>query len=195
MNFYISDLHFGHYNVLKYDNRPFLSTDKMDEKIIENWNTVVREDDTVYILGDISWKNVKETVEIFKQLKGHKILIKGNHDGRYIKEQEMRSLFDGIYDYKEITDIADGMPVLLVLSHYPILFFRDQYRSAVHLYGHVHNSQDWGMVENFKKSILEARNDASCCRMYNVGCMMKYIDYAPKTLSQILDANESKNVR
>ena len=41
MNFYISDLHFGHYNVLKYDNRPFSSIEEMDKKIIENWNEVV----------------------------------------------------------------------------------------------------------------------------------------------------------
>ena len=35
MNFYISDLHFGHYNVLKYDNRPFSSIEEMDKKMIE----------------------------------------------------------------------------------------------------------------------------------------------------------------
>ena len=193
MNFYISDLHFGHYNVLKYDNRPFSSIEEMDKKIIENWNSVVKEDDTVYILGDISWRGVRETAEIFKQLKGHKILIKGNHDGKYMKDKEMLSLFDGIYDYEEITDTVNDTPVFLVLSHYPILFFKNQHRLGVHLYGHVHSSQDWKMIENFKKPIIEEYNDPACCRMYNVGCMMSYMNYTPKTLSQILDANE--NVR
>ena len=49
------------------------------------------------------------------------------------------------------------------------------------------------MIGNFKKPILEEYNDPACCRMYNVGCMMSYMNYTPKTLSQILDANE--NVR
>ena len=103
------------------------------------------------------------------------------------------SLFDDIYDYKEITDAVNDMPVFLVLSHYPILFFKNQHRLGVHLYGHVHISQDWKMIENFKKPIIEEYNDPACCRMYNVGCMMSYMNYTPKTLSQILDANE--NVR
>ena len=52
--FYISDLHFGHDNIIKYDNRPFKNTKEMEEKIIENWNNTVDNDDTVYILGDVN---------------------------------------------------------------------------------------------------------------------------------------------
>lgn len=51
-NFYISDLHIGHENILRFDNRPFADVNEMNNKLIENWNARVRSDDTVYILGD-----------------------------------------------------------------------------------------------------------------------------------------------
>ena len=50
MNFYIADMHLGHKNVLKFDNRPFLSVSEMDKVLIENWNSRVSTNDDVYLL-------------------------------------------------------------------------------------------------------------------------------------------------
>ena len=47
MNYYISDLHIGHENILRFDNRPFADVNEMNNKLIENWNARVRSDDTV----------------------------------------------------------------------------------------------------------------------------------------------------
>ena len=55
MNYFISDLHFGHLNIIRLDNRPFTTLEEMDNKLIENWNNTVTRDDTIYILGDFSW--------------------------------------------------------------------------------------------------------------------------------------------
>lgn len=55
MNYYISDTHFGHKNVIRYDNRPFDSIEEMDEAMIQLWNETVNDADAVYILGDFSW--------------------------------------------------------------------------------------------------------------------------------------------
>lgn len=57
MNYFISDLHFGHKNCLAFDNRPFKSIEENDETIIKNWNNTVGIDDDVYLLGDVSWYN------------------------------------------------------------------------------------------------------------------------------------------
>lgn len=49
MNFYISDLHIGHENVIRFDNRPFANADEMNDTIFSNWNSRVTRDDTVFI--------------------------------------------------------------------------------------------------------------------------------------------------
>ena len=41
MNYYISDLHIGHENILRFDNRPFADVNEMNNKLIENWNARV----------------------------------------------------------------------------------------------------------------------------------------------------------
>ena len=80
--FAISDLHLS------------LSADKpMDifpgwgnytERLLENWQKTVNNDDTVVIAGDVSWGiSLEESLEDFKfinSLNGRKILLKGNHD-------------------------------------------------------------------------------------------------------------------
>ena len=37
MIYYIADMHFGHTNVLRFDNRPFSDTAQMDDTLIQNW--------------------------------------------------------------------------------------------------------------------------------------------------------------
>ena len=80
MVYYIADTHFGHKNVIRFDNRPFADTTLMDEVLVHNWNERVTEDDTVYILGDAFWKNEENSVKLIQRLNGHKHLIRGNHD-------------------------------------------------------------------------------------------------------------------
>ena len=50
---FTSDLHLGHRNVIKFCNRPFENEKEMNEKLIENWNSVVDEKDIIFVLGDI----------------------------------------------------------------------------------------------------------------------------------------------
>ena len=58
--FYISDLHLGHNNIIRLDNRPFKNMTEMETTIINNWNSVVSDNDQVYILGDMFWNNDRE---------------------------------------------------------------------------------------------------------------------------------------
>lgn len=76
MIYFTADLHLGHNNILKYANRPFETIEEMDGTIIDNINNTVKEDDTLFIVGDFSWKPKK----YLDQLKCKVFLITGNHD-------------------------------------------------------------------------------------------------------------------
>lgn len=83
MNWFTSDTHFGHKAVIGFCNRPFTSTEEMDRELIARWNSVVRPSDTVFHMGDVSFRGMVATNEIIQQLNGYKILIKGNHDPKF----------------------------------------------------------------------------------------------------------------
>ena len=85
MNYYISDLHLFHRNVTRegknFDHRPFNNLKEMHSIIKEKWNAKVTNSDTVYILGDMTMRGTQEELIAFvSMLKGHKILVRGNHD-------------------------------------------------------------------------------------------------------------------
>lgn len=183
MNYYISDTHFGHANVMRYDNRlnhngrHFNDVKEMDAELIKNWNSVVTNNDTVFILGDFSWYKEEKTLQILDMLNGKKVLIKGNHDR---VSPKIARKFEKICDYLEVRD--SGYKV--VLSHYPMPFWNGQFRGAIHLYGHVHNSHQWNYCENIRAELHELQDIPM--NMINVGCMMPYMKFTPKTLIQIL---------
>ena len=179
--FFTSDLHFGHANIIRFDNRPFTSVEEMDAELIRRWNNKVSHDDMVYILGDISWYNDQKTSEIISSLNGHKILIKGNHDRIHGK---VRHYFDEITDYKEIT--LEGNKHI-TLCHYPIVFFNRHHYGSYMFYGHVHNSHEWKMTENYKYELEQL--DIKC-NMFNVGCMIW--NYEPVTFEEVISQQSKR---
>lgn len=179
-NFYISDCHFFHGNIIKFDNRPFSSVEEMNNEMIKRWNSVVTKQDNVYILGDFSWGTPRDTKVILDQLAGAKFLIKGNHD-RWVKDGACKKMFQGIYDYKMIVDNNKAV----VMCHYPIMFYQSQHRNAIHLYGHVHNTIEEDLFQQVVSNIKRQTDIPMNC--YNVGCMMDYMDYTPRTLEEIIN--------
>ena len=182
--FFISDLHFGHINCLAFDNRPFITIEEQDNEIIKRWNETVGIDDEVWILGDISWYNATKTIEIFNQLNGIKHLCIGNHDKKLLRNKDIRNLFIEIVDYKEI-QINDSIGI--VLSHYPIPCYNNHYYGWYHLYGHVHTSFEWNMIQRFQYEMTALYDKKS--NMYNVGCMVPYMNFTPRTLEEIVSYN------
>ena len=75
-----SDPHFGHANIIKYEDRPFDSAHEMNETLIEKYNQLIDPEDTVLWLGDCFLMPVDEAKVIMQRLHGEKILIPGNHD-------------------------------------------------------------------------------------------------------------------
>ena len=189
MNYIIADTHFGHKNCMAFDNRPFKSIEEHDRKLISNWNKTVGIDDDVYWLGDISWHRSLKTLEILNQLNGVIHLIRGNHDNKILKNRDVQSRFIEIVDYKELT-LSDGKG--LILCHYPIPCFKNHYYGWYHFYGHVHNGWEWNMMKQVRYQMEELYD--MLCEMYNVGAMLPYMNYTPRTFEEIVHNGGSKVV-
>lgn len=128
---FISDTHFGHENILKYDNRPFASIEEHDEVLMNNINSVLEPGDTLYHLGDVAW-NQKAYEWFFENLKAeiNVQLIRGNHDNR------------GSLPWFVPKDVAElkNQDHKLFLSHYPHLSWPNRFHGSIHLFGHVHGN-------------------------------------------------------
>lgn len=90
--FITSDTHFGHFNIIGYAGRKFTYLYEMDNALIKNWNELIKADDIVYHLGDVSF-NPDQYID---RLNGNIFLIRGNHD---------KPKYD--YLYKEVVDLAE----------------------------------------------------------------------------------------
>lgn len=81
--FCIADLHLSLGNDKPMDI--FTGWQDYTSRILNNWNNIVKDEDTVVVAGDISWAMKLEDCFndfdfINNKLKGNKILLKGNHD-------------------------------------------------------------------------------------------------------------------
>lgn len=187
-NYYISDLHIGHANVVRFDNRPFADVNEMNNKIIEYWNARVKTDDTVYILGDFIWAKESEWPYFVGPLAGNKVLIRGNHDPRQFSSTTKR-MFQEITNLKEIKDNGKH----IVMCHYPMPFFRAGFApSSYMLYGHVHRTLEYEYLLNLRKAVKVGATGygTPSGNFINVGCMMPYMDYTPRTLDEIIAGDE-----
>lgn len=148
---FISDPHFDHKNVLKFESghHSFETITEHDEAIVDRWNSVVKPGDTVFFLGDLSMPRTKLSylVEILARLNGDLFWIKGNHDSHVLADSNWEWKIKGAIPIVEFSDYAEifikdesaesGLRQL-VLFHYPILEFNGKHRGAFHLYGHSH---------------------------------------------------------
>lgn len=184
-NFYISDLHLEHANVIRFDGRPFRDTREMFQQIKKNWNSTVINDDTVHILGDFVWAKEPFWAAIVSQLNGNKVLIRGNHDPKEFSK-ETRRLFVDIREMHEITD--NGRHV--IMSHYPIPFHKGDYNANCYmLYGHVHNTREAEYTRQVRDMIRQKINGTRgepLGQLLHVGCMEPYMNYTPRTLDEII---------
>lgn len=127
--FLTSDLHFDHANIIKFCNRGFKDVDQMTESFIRNWNSVVKSQDSVYVLGDFCFSDRSEIY--FNSLNGCKYLIKGNHD----RDKTLKLRWGWVKDTYMLKHDAD----LIWLSHYPHRSWPNSYHGSYHAFGHIHS--------------------------------------------------------
>lgn len=124
--YFISDLHLGHEKILGFSpERSGRTTAEHDHWIITQWNSVVRESDIVYVLGDVAFS--LEGLAKCALLNGEKRLVPGNHD-RFGMAEYMKyfTVLPGLINYKEFW-----------LSHAPT--HPAELRGKINIHGHVHS--------------------------------------------------------
>ena len=129
MTYFIADTHFNHENIIKYCNRPFKNSLEMNEYIINKWNSVVKENDIVYHLGDVGFGTTEELKILVGRLNGTKILLRGNHD-----------LKRGVNGWKEVgfSEVYKNKIELgnLILTHSPVELTEV---GKINVFGHIHD--------------------------------------------------------
>ena len=188
MKYFISDTHFYHENVIKFDQRPFSTIEEMNETLIQNWNEVVRPQDDVYILGDFCWKTASsdEYKQLVRRLQGRKTLIRGNHDPKNFSA-DVKKHFVAIHDYLEIKENGKQF----FLCHYPMPMYKSSYcENNWMFYGHVHmltkEAQYMHSLTNFLVS-SHSNNTENLGHLVNVGCMMPYMNWRPQPWEYLIE--------
>lgn len=131
MDWFMSDPHFGHRNILGFEagHRPYNTTDEMDFSILNNINSLVRPEDTLYILGDIAFNSKYDRLD---HIVAEKIvIILGNHDYANKITQIMRPGIKvaGCMAYKRDC----------ILTHIPVHPCQLEHRFKYNIHGHMHS--------------------------------------------------------
>ncbi|AMS01102.1 metallophosphatase [Bacillus phage AR9] len=172
-NWVISDPHFGHKGILKYEEiRDFNNTDEMDEAIIKNFNDIVSEGDTVFWLGDMFFCKTERMKYIVDKLKKTRnILVLGNHDNGVSKTKFKRFGFMPyrMYQYKD-----------LILTHEPLsevnLKILSEYGITKNIHGHVHSNIE-GMNQDKYKCVSIECTDLKPINIDSLSSINPFFEY------------------
>lgn len=125
--FFIGDLHIDHKNILEFSPmRGGTNIKEHNEWIIKQWNSVVKKNDMVWVLGDVSFSN--DGLKLIDRMRGYKRLVRGNHDkqntGTYLK------YFNNVFGIVK----EHGYWI----SHAPV--HPQELRGKRNIHGHVHHN-------------------------------------------------------
>lgn len=179
MIYYIADIHFNDKTVFNKCSRPFRNLKDYENEIIRRWNNKVSPDDIVYVLGDIAEDRFFQAIEIIKHLKGHKVLIIGNHDLLILDKIKESGAFEII----EFMLLINDNERKVCLCHYPLMDWVEFNRGGYHIYGHIHNKtikqgNAYVDIKNYFKDKLA----------YNAG--VDVTGFEPVTLNEMIEMKE-----
>lgn len=140
--FITSDLHFGHDREFIWGARGYADVNEMNIKQLEKFNSVVTDEDEVWILGDSLLGNAEEGLKYLKQLKGKIHICLGNHDTA-TREKIFKDLGWDVQlcarlKYKKLN---------FYLSHYPTITHnleeKEIWQVVINLFGHTHQTTNF----------------------------------------------------
>jgi len=161
--FIIADTHFGHANIIDYENRPFNNVEEMDNRLIELWNSIVGKSDHVYVLGDFTLSRKIDVIKnLVNQLHGRKVLIMGNHDTRKPRDY-VECGFESAT--RKPMMVEPGVILMHEPLHDPSLIAPDYF----YFFGHVHT----------KKTLMDEYPNCMCVSI-------ERIEYKPVDLDECI---------
>lgn len=128
---FTSDEHYGHDNVIKYNNRPFHCTMEMDSILISNHNNLVGKNDVTIHVGDFTLsKNLEYVFGIIKQLNGKHVFVEGSHD---VWMRKIDPMFVNQIYFRKF-----GKKARIAVCHYKMESWPCSHYDSLHVHGHHH---------------------------------------------------------
>lgn len=141
----ISDTHLHHNRLTDLCGRP----EDFTEQIVRNWSNAVGPNDVVYHLGDVGFYKKREFPGLIRELPGHKILIRGNHD-KFPIRWYLENGFMAVMDYAVVNVVYQKgikKPIntyyKVLLTHVPTVINSSETflsSSCCNVHGHFHNN-------------------------------------------------------
>lgn len=154
---FMSDLHYNHENVIKFNRRPFENVKEMNWHIEQELITKVGPGDILFDIGDLFWKTdettMKNVISLASPKEWYKIL--GNHDNYNVyRKSYIGTLFTLLSDILEINVDHEGRNYKLTLCHYPMISWNGKARGTLMIHGHCH-----GNIDNINTESTDLRVD------------------------------------
>lgn len=185
--FITSDLHLSHNNIWKpdYASRPVSSTEEMNEMLISNWNEVVSQNDTVYVLGDVCMGKIAESLPLCELLQGHKVLVFGNHD-RMFRPKNDNQFHKWMTEYSQYFESITNEMVWndrLLFNHFP--YSGDSHDEDRYLSSRPQKSRLWLCHgHTHQKEFLSGE------KSIHIGIDAEVANYSPIPIEKVVAATE-----
>lgn len=176
-HWFSSDLHAWHKAVMEFcpDTRRGENAEEMTELMLEAFNMLVKPDDILYLIGDVSFGGKAKVESFISSLPGRKMLILGNHDFIIKRKDEFRAYFtEGVYEAKRVT-IGDHK---FTMSHEPKAEWVDCHKGVIHLHGHLHGNKtnvQWQQQYKIMDVGIDARPD-NLMRPWHLDEVLTYVN-------------------
>lgn len=136
--FFTADEHYGHANVIRFNDRPFTDVNDMNEGLIERFNQKVGDSQNNLTIhcGDFSWaKKYRDAKRIIDRLNGQHVFLMGSHDV-WLKNSPHHEIWERRINGQSV-----------ICCHYSMRVWAKSHYGSWHCFGHSH-----GNLESFGKS-------------------------------------------
>lgn len=185
---FTADLHLGHANIIKYCQRPFLTSEELeavradprgelrlsaetvrrhDDELIDTINTRVAENDLLWVLGDFCRGGLTEALDYRGRVRCRNVyLVWGNHDHHSIRPAFGHAIEQGMIE-------VEGQEIWL--NHYPMRSWNKSFHGSWHVYGHVHGRLAVEDAANPGTLVKDVGVDACGYRPWSFGELREYM--------------------